>query len=101
MGTLAKYLYIVRMDVDPENEPQFNAWYNDEHLPALLQVPGVLGAYRYVSVEGTPKYTAIYELDSPRIRKSDAWKQAVKRTPRPKGITSTNISRNLCERITS
>ena len=59
--TVAKYLYMVRMDVDPGVESDFNAWYNDEHIPALLQVPGVIAAYRYESVEGTPKFVAIYE----------------------------------------
>jgi len=99
MDKSTKYLYIVRMDVDPEKEMQFNEWYNKEHVPALLKVPGVMGAYRYVSLEGTPKYTAIYELENPNVRTSEAWKKAVEMTPRPKDITSKNTSRNLCERI--
>lgn len=70
MGSLARYLYIVAMDVDPDKETRFNKWYNEEHVPALLKVPGVLGAYRYVSLEGRPKYTAIYELDNPSVRAS-------------------------------
>ena len=99
MGSLARYLYIVAMDVDPNKETLFNKWYNEEHVPALLKVPGVLGAYRYVSLEGGPKYMAIYELDNPSVRASEAWKKAVEMTPRPKDITSENVSRTVLECI--
>lgn len=99
MDTSAKYLYVVRMDVDPEKEQQFNEWYNEEHIPALLEVPGVSGAYRYASLEGTPKYIALYELDNPKVRNSAAWKKAVEMTPRPQGVTPKNATRNLYKRI--
>jgi antibiotic biosynthesis monooxygenase (ABM) superfamily enzyme len=99
MGSLAKYLYIVAMDVDPDKETRFNEWYSEEHVPALLKVPGVLGAYRYVSLEGGPKYIAIYELDNPSVRASEAWKKAVEMTRRPKDIASENTSRTVLERI--
>jgi hypothetical protein len=28
------------VDVDPDYEEEFNRWYNDEHMPELLRVPG-------------------------------------------------------------
>jgi hypothetical protein len=87
------------MDVDLASEPTFNSWYNDEHIPALLQVPGVIAAYRYKSVEGTPKFVAIYELESPTVRMSEAWKQAVEKTPRPHGVTPYSVTRNIYEQI--
>ncbi len=99
MDKLTKYLYVVRMDVDPEKEQQFNEWYNKDHIPALLKVSGVTGAYRYASLEGTPKYIAIYELETPDVLASEAWKKAVEMTPRPKDVVSKNASRNLYERI--
>lgn len=99
MGLSAKYLYVVRMDVDPEVEAQFNAWYNDEHVPALLEVPGVTGASRYAAIEGSPKYVAIYEMETPTVRASDTWKTAVMETPRPPGVTPKNVTRNLYKRI--
>lgn len=73
----SKYVLIVRMDVDPAKEEEFNKWYNSEHIPALVKVPGVLSAHRYVSKEGTPKYMAIYELSDLNVTKSDAWIKAV------------------------
>jgi len=99
MEKLAKYLLVVRMDVDPEKEKQFNEWYNQEHIPALLEVPGVIRAYRYIALEGTPKYIAIYELNEANVPNSEAWQNAVELTPRPEDVASKNVSRNLYECI--
>ena len=38
----------VMMDVDPAWDDELNAWYADEHLPRLLEVPGMLAARRFV-----------------------------------------------------
>lgn len=69
----AKWVYIAAMDVDPEKEADFNEVYDTEHVPALLTVPGVLSATRYQALEGSPKYLAVYELESPDIPGSPAW----------------------------
>jgi hypothetical protein len=70
-------LLVVRMDVDPAHEDDFNAWYNEEHLPALCAVPGVIAARRFRAIEGGPAYMAIYYLTDPSVQASDAWKQAI------------------------
>jgi hypothetical protein len=77
MATHARYLYLVMMDVDPETEADFNRVYDTEHIPALLKVPGVLGATRYRTAEpGMPRYAALYELASPDVPQSRAFQQA-------------------------
>lgn len=77
MATKTKYLYVVRMDVEPAKEELFNKLYNKEHIPALLKAPGVLGATRYeTSEKGMPKYLAIYEVEGPDVPNSDGWKKA-------------------------
>ncbi|MGI9409857.1 MAG: hypothetical protein ACR2OV_07275, partial [Hyphomicrobiaceae bacterium] len=73
-------LLINAMNVAPEAEDDFNAWYDEEHLPALAAVPGTLAARRYRSTEaggGTHRYLAVYHLESPDITSGDAWKAAV------------------------
>lgn len=67
------------MNVAPENEADFNAWYDEEHLPALSAVPGAMAARRYVgrAGAGTHKYIAIYHLEAPEVTKSEAWAKAV------------------------
>ncbi|MBI3329064.1 MAG: hypothetical protein HYZ81_20460 [Nitrospinae bacterium] len=77
MTTGAKYLYVVMMDVEPDQEAAFNEIYDKEHIPVLLKVPGVLSAARFkTSTEGAPRYVAIYELDSPDVPNSEAFRKA-------------------------
>jgi hypothetical protein len=86
-----KYRFIVTMDVAPEKEVLFNEVYDQEHIPNLMAVPGVLavtrveaepftlniaGAPKEVAVAG-PAYTAIYELESAEVLASEAWGRAV------------------------
>ncbi|MEL0111675.1 MAG: hypothetical protein VW835_08085 [Rickettsiales bacterium] len=74
-------LLLNAMNVAPEGEDDFNAWYDEEHLPALAAVPGTLAARRYRSREDDPdsthRYVAIYHLTAPEVTQSDAWKKAV------------------------
>jgi hypothetical protein len=76
----ARALLLNAMNVAPEAEADFNAWYDQEHLAALAAVPGTLAARRYRSTEGnggTHRYLAIYHLESPGVVRSAAWKAAV------------------------
>src|SRR5207247_10825493 len=78
----AKYLMIVSMDVDPEHEALFNEVYDQEHIPNLSKVPGVLGITRYkrqelimnlggerriMRAENDAAYTGVYELQDPAV----------------------------------
>jgi len=68
------------MDVAPEGEADFNAWYDEEHVPALAAVPGCIAARRFVMANDAPmtrKYVAIYHLDKPETTKTEAWARAV------------------------
>jgi hypothetical protein len=77
MSERAKYLYITIKDVDPEIEEEYAKWMNEEHMPDLLTVPGIIRALRYVSHGGgSPKHMAVYEMASPDIPKGEAWSHA-------------------------
>ena len=54
----------VLVDIDPEMDADFNAWYNQEHVADLLAKPGFLSAARYEALKGGPRYLACYELES-------------------------------------
>jgi hypothetical protein len=72
-------LLLNAMNVTPEGEDDFNAWYDEEHLVALGRVPGVLAARRYRSTAaggGTHRYVAIYHLEFAEVARSAAWKAA-------------------------
>jgi hypothetical protein len=72
----APYVYIVKTDIPASIEPDFNEWYNKEHVPALASVPGCLRARRFLAVDGQPKYMAVYELENPEVIKGTAWAEA-------------------------
>jgi len=57
-------LLMVFVDVDPEYDANFNAWYNEEHVNDLLKLPGFLNAARYEALKGGPRYLACYDLES-------------------------------------
>lgn len=72
----AEFVLTVRLNIPAERETEFNQWYNIDHLPALVSVPGVYGARRYQAVEGEPKYLAVYEMNDAGVPKSAAWDKA-------------------------
>ena len=66
------------MNVDAAVEPEFNEWYNTEHLPQLGAVPGVLAARRYQATDPTSerKFVALYHMTDVGVSRSDAWAKA-------------------------
>ncbi|MCG6121619.1 MAG: hypothetical protein MEP57_02745 [Microvirga sp.] len=58
-------LHIVMVDVEAGDEEAFNRWYDEIHLPDILACPGWLSAKRYASLEGGPRYVAVYEITGP------------------------------------
>ena len=92
MPVTTRYVFIASMDVDPDKEDVFNEVYDQEHVPTLLKVPGVVSVTRFVNepltmimagerrtieAPGEPKYGAVYEIESPDVLVSDAWAQAI------------------------
>ena len=63
---------------DEQYDEEFNAWYDSQHLPQLLALPGVLDAARYVAVKGGPKYLAAYEIESVDTVLGPAWQNRPK-----------------------
>ena len=92
MPSNSPYLFTASMDVSSDKEGLFNEVYDTEHVPALLGIPGVISVARYktreltmimagerhtIVVEGEPRYTAQYGLESPDVLVSDGWAVAV------------------------
>ncbi len=93
MPITSKYIFVAAMDVEPQCEALFNEVYDTEHVPYLMEVPGVISVTRLkgeafvLSIGGeeidkkaaSPVYSAIYEIESPDVLKSDAWAKAIER----------------------
>jgi hypothetical protein len=56
-------LLYVEVDCPPELEGEFHAWYNTEHIPERLRIPGFVTGRRYSALEGAPRWLAAYELE--------------------------------------
>ena len=87
-----RYLFTAAMDVEPGKEALFNEVYDKEHVPSLLTVPGVIaiarlkleplvmsigGQKKTMVFENEPKFSAIYEVESPDVLVSAEWAKAV------------------------
>ncbi len=119
MPITTKYLFIASMDVEPDKEALFNEVYDEEHVPTLMKVPGVIsvtrlkaepltlsigGERRTIAADGEPAYTAIYEIESPEVLVSREWAEAVElgRWPeqvRPYTKNRRHVLRKVMERI--
>ncbi|MCK9876723.1 hypothetical protein MXD61_09130 [Frankia sp. AgPm24] len=70
---MAKGILLVQSrPISPEAEAEYNRWYDEEHIPDVLKVPGIVSARRLrardagpirVSGEAQP-YIIVYELEA-------------------------------------
>jgi len=64
-------LFVVAHDVPAERVDAFTAWYNTEHVPAMLRLPGWITARRFrlavPARQGTtaPQFLSLYDLADP------------------------------------
>jgi hypothetical protein len=115
MPIATKYIFIASMDVAPEKEALFNEVYDTEHVLNLLKVPGVRSVTRLktepaslniggerkpLTGEGWPRYSAIYEIDSPDVLSSAAWAKAVELGRWPKEVRPfTSNRRHIVRKV--
>jgi heme-degrading monooxygenase HmoA len=66
-GSMAKFIYQVMIQCAPEVEDEFNKWYNEVHMPLVMQGGMLKAASRYKitdAVETTAStYTTLCEFD--------------------------------------
>jgi hypothetical protein len=70
----SKGFLLVFMHPPMSFEEEFNAWYDTEHIPERLAVPGVLTGLRFMhAAGGTPRYLAMYDLEHASVMDSPAY----------------------------
>ena len=69
-------ILVVMMEVDQGHEEEFDRWYNDEHLPERLEIPGYVSARRFKlqEGEGVLDYLCIWELEDASPLESELYK---------------------------
>lgn len=80
-------LLVVGLEPDPAHEDEFNAWYEEEHVPYLTAVPGVLGVRRFRAIRDDVPYLALWEFADADVRSTSAWRSAAS-TPWTKRVIS-------------
>ena len=90
-------ILVVMMDVDPAHEDEFNRWYNDEHLPERLEIPGYVSARRFKleEGEGVLRYLCIWELEDGSPLRSDAYKAQQRRPSELRDRVHTYITQRM------
>jgi hypothetical protein len=77
MPIAGKGMLLTSMDVDAAHEPDFNRWYDREHLEERVAIPGFVEARRYVAIEGSPKYLSLYSTETFEVLDSPAYRTAL------------------------
>jgi rubrerythrin len=69
-------ILLVMMDVEEGHEAEFDRWYNEEHLPERMEIPGYVSARRFKLEEGNGvlKYLCIWELEDASPLESEMYK---------------------------
>ena len=67
----AEWFMVVVGEVDGSVSSDWNQWYDEVHLPEILECPGFVRATRYVEEGADPEgFMTLYELDDPRAMES-------------------------------
>ena len=117
MSKTPRYLFVVSMDVPPEKEDLFNEVYNQEHVPFLTSVPGVISATRSTREPlsmmlagerqnmypgNEPRYSVTYEIESPDVLLSPEWAEAGERGRWPSEVRPfTTNRRHILRKVIS
>jgi hypothetical protein len=81
---MTRYLLFAFSDCeDPSREKEFNDWYDNMHVPDMLETPGMIRATRWVNAgpkeNQRRKYLALYELETDSVEEFDKKVQEIGR----------------------
>jgi hypothetical protein len=64
---MAKGLLLAAFDFSGAHADEFHDWYDREHIPERLRVPGFLNAERWIDEAAPSVHVATYDLDTPSV----------------------------------
>ena len=77
------------MDCPLELEDDFDRWYDEEHIPKRLAVPGFTAAARFHAEWGGPRHLAVYHTTSPEVFSSAEYAEV------KHGLGNTALTRRM------
>jgi len=87
-----KGFLLVLMQPPGELEEEFNDWYDTDHIPELLGVPGFETGRRFVCLDGWPRYLALYDLSDLAVLDTPAYQRVA-------GDNQTAWTRRILRRV--
>jgi hypothetical protein len=69
-SAMTRHLLLVSANAADGQEAEFHQWYDEEHLPEILKVPGFVRAQRFIAAPSTGgqlpshSYLAVYEIET-------------------------------------
>jgi hypothetical protein len=70
---MAKGILIAAMDFSAAPEDEFHDWYDLEHVPERLGIPGFINAERWIGIDNPKISLATYDLDSVGVLHSEPY----------------------------
>lgn len=84
---MAEGLLFVLSQPRSGDEPDFHSWYDEEHAPLRLTVPGIRTADRYRAADDTrPEWLALYDLDLDALATPAYRALGEQRSPRERAV---------------
>jgi hypothetical protein len=100
---MAAGLFYVYTEPGSVDEAEFHDWYDHEHGPARLTVPGFRGALRYRALDDQkPTWLALYDLDGPEVIDSPSYRSlATRASDRDKSVGAglATLERRVYEQV--
>jgi hypothetical protein len=98
----AKGILAVWNDCAIEHMAEYEAWYQSEHLPQRLSVPGFYCGRRFESLTPGPQFFTYYEVKDPKVLTSQEYLEVLENpTPASSRIMKhafLNMNRTVCSR---
>jgi hypothetical protein len=93
---MSRYVFVVLTNAAGGRDDEFNQWYNNQHLPDVLKIPGFVAAQRFsiagAQIDGPTspwRYLALYELDTDDL--AGALKELAARVGTPAMVMSDSL----------
>lgn len=90
---MEKWINILETNCDPLREDEYNAWYDNIHIPDVLSTPGFRRARRYLNREyrdGRGKYMCLYEIETDDFERTMAIRMERRAEENKQGRGSVN-----------
>jgi hypothetical protein len=71
---MSKGLLFAAFDFSTAHEDEFHDWYDNEHVPERLRVPGFLNAERWIGEENPKIHVATYDLETVGVLSTPAYR---------------------------